>query len=632
MAITKMKTVIISGPVSQFDSIAEKYVYGRDIHLENAMSHLANRRSLSAFADSNDYEAVVKNALAAMERIGCEAGETVACEDMSLEEMQLFLDGINRRIDKEKNLYDGYAEELDTNKKTIERMEKISGLNADVSRLSSLEFIKCKFGHIPRANYKTLVTYLDGINAIFVETAQTASDIWGLYFVPASEEQRTGEIFRSLYFEEKRLPETFTGDPDTVIKQLRERNEELGAILAEADKKIKEFLSDEIHKLQAVYSLAKRRSQLSEIKRNSARGVKLFYIIGFMSESDARSLEKEIDTAKGGVMMYTEDPENSIDIPPPTKLKNNPVFRPFEMFVNMYGLPSYNEIDPTPILAVTYMLFFGIMFGDVGQSAIFAIVGFILYKIKKIKLAGIVGWVGVSGVIFGFIYGSFFGNEELIPELLHTTPIHPMEQAIMMLGATIAMGVVIIIFGIILNIINSFKAGQKGEAVFGHNGMAGLVFYLSFLFLAANIFLKWGIPNKVFGIIIIIAVAAMYMCVPLSELIAGKKHWLPKDGMFYVENLFEMFEVVLSFFTNTISFLRIGAFAIVHVGMMMVVSILTPAGVGLASILVMVIGNAVVMILEGLIVGIQVLRLEYYEMFSRYFTGRGRGFVSLSDK
>lgn len=201
----------------------------------------------------------------------------------------------------------------------------------------------------------------------------------------------------------------------------------------------------------------------------------------------------------------------------------------------------------------------------------------------------------------------------------------------MMLGATIGMGVLIIIFGMVLNIINSIKSKNKGEALFGHNGAAGLVFYLSMLLCAGNLFLKWGIPSFIFIALLVVSVLAMYLCEPLSNLVAGKKHWFPKSGMFFVENLFEMFEVILSFFTNTISFLRIGAFAIVHVGMMMVVAILAQSG-GVGGFIVQIIGNVVVMVLEGLIVGIQVLRLEYYEMFSRYFTGRGKEFISLRDK
>ena len=118
----------------------------------------------------------------------------------------------------------------------------------------------------------------------------------------------------------------------------------------------------------------------------------------------------------------------------------------------------------------------------------------------------------------------------------------------------------------------------------------------------------------------------MFLQEPLSELLKGDKNWMKKDGMFFVESFFEMFDVLLSFVTNTISFLRVGAFAIIHVGMMMAVTML--AGSGAGGIIVKIFGNALVMGLEGLIVGIQVLRLEYYEMFSRYFKGDGKQFIS----
>ena len=163
------------------------------------------------------------------------------------------------------------------------------------------------------------------------------------------------------------------------------------------------------------------------------------------------------------------------------------------------------------------------------------------------------------------------------------------------------------------------------------NGIAGIVFYLSILCLAGDMLLGLGLPTIVFVILMIISLAVMFFEEPLSKLVEGKKNWLPKSGMFFVESFFELFEVILSFFSNTISFLRIGAFAIVHVGMMTVVAVLAQGG-GVGGAVVQVIGNLLVMALEGLIVGIQVLRLEYYEMFSRYFGGGGKAFMSLKDK
>jgi V/A-type H+-transporting ATPase subunit I len=632
MAITKMKAVTIAGQINEFDSVVEKYVYGRDIHLENAMSVLTNKGRLVCFEENNEYDTVAKNAMSIMKLANYTVNKkNIAPESTTLADMQKLIDDVNLNIEAEQKQNEELSAQIKANDTAIEKMNLMLEMDVDLSRISNFEFIGCKFGRIPRTGYKTLVTYLDNLEAFFIKTAENTSDVWGFCFVPLIKEKKIEEVFNSLYFEPVGIESEYIGTPYEIKQELIKRNQEINQQIEKLKKKTADMLSSVTSELCGVYNLAKKRHQFAEVRKNAVHGDMFFYIVGWMDEKSASQLEKEITKSGDTVMFYIEDAENVKTMQPPTKLKNNPIFKPFEMFVKMYGLPSYNEIDPTPILSITYILFFGIMFGDVGQSLLLSIAGFIVYKLKKWDLGGIVGMVGLSGVVFGFIYGSFFGNEDIIPKLFHTTPIQPMEQIGLMLGGTIGMGVLIIIFGMIVNVINAVKSHNKGEALFSHNGIAGIVFYVSVLLLAGNIFLGFGIPNAVFITLIVIAIIVMYMAEPLGKLINGKKNWFPKSGMFFVENFFELFEVILSFFTNTISFLRIGAFAIVHVGMMMVVSILAGNG-GVGGVIVQILGNALVMVLEGLIVGIQVLRLEYYEMFSRYFSGRGKDFVSLKDK
>lgn len=631
MAITKMKAVTISGQINEFDSVVEKYIYGRDIHLEKAMSVLSNRKNLKSFDDADEYDAVAKDALAVLKLAGCNVKPGIINENASGEEMQAFLDKVSSQAETEKKRTEELNLMIEGNNEAISRLELMQSADVDLEKLNGFEFVRFRFGHIPKTSYKTLVTYLGSLEVLFVKTAEDLTDVWGFYFTPLSKEKKIEEIFGSLYFETVNIPRDYKGTPSEIRLKLIKENEKYKREIEELYKKTAELLSGSVDKVCSIYNLAQKRRQFAKIRSSAVHSDVFFYIVGWMSEKDANKLEKEIAAAGDTVMFYAGNPSEIRDTEPPTKLKNNPVFKPFEMFVKMYGLPSYGEIDPTPILAVTYILFFGIMFGDVGQAAVLSIAGFLLYKFKKMDLGGIVGWVGLSGIIFGFVYGSFFGDETIIPSIFHTTPLRPMEQAITMLIATIAIGALIILFGMLLNVINSAKRRDVGQMLFGHNGIAGIVFYGSAIMLVLNMIFGLGIPGVVFAALIAASVLSMYLCEPLGNLVAGKKNWLPKDGMFYVESLFEMFEVILSFFTNTISFLRIGAFSIVHVGMMMVVAVLSKGG-GAGGIIIMIIGNIIVMALEGLIVGIQVLRLEYYEMFSRYFTGRGREFVSLKDK
>ena len=207
-----------------------------------------------------------------------------------------------------------------------------------------------------------------------------------------------------------------------------------------------------------------------------------------------------------------------------------------------------------------------------------------------------------------------------------------MKNITTLLLGTVAIGGFIIILGMILNIINAWKNRRIGDMIFGHNGIAGLLFYASAIVLVLDLFVgAINLPAAVPVTVMIVSILAVYLNEPLGKLVEGKKDWLPKDGIFYVQSFFELVEVVLSYFSNTISFLRIGAFAIVHVGMMMAVSVLATGGT-VKMIIVSVLGNILVMVLEGIVVAIQVLRLEYYEMFSRYFTGNGKPFTSLKNK
>ncbi len=182
----------------------------------------------------------------------------------------------------------------------------------------------------------------------------------------------------------------------------------------------------------------------------------------------------------------------------------------------------------------------------------------------------------------------------------------------------------------VFQIINAKKRGDKENLFFSPNGVAGLVFY-GFLVLTIVLYMTGHkTPGNIMMIIFLgIPVIMFLLKEPLGQLVEGKK---PKAeggvGMFLVQGFFELFETMLSFFSNTISFVRIGAFAVSHAAMMEVVLMLggITDGAGNPNWIIIVLGNIIVCGLEGLVVGIQVLRLEYYEMFSRFYTGSGREF------
>ena len=192
----------------------------------------------------------------------------------------------------------------------------------------------------------------------------------------------------------------------------------------------------------------------------------------------------------------------------------------------------------------------------------------------------------------------------------------------------IALGMGMILFTMILNIFSCILRKDKGEALFDTNGVAGFVFYFS---LAAVIVLfmsgKTLPAAAVLAVMFLIPLILIFLKEPLTAALEKKQEKLSGGlGMFITQGVFELFEVLLSYFSNTLSFVRVGAFAVSHAAMMQVVLMLAGAESGHISIPVIVIGNLFVCGMEGLVVGIQVLRLEYYELFSRFYKGTGREF------
>jgi V/A-type H+-transporting ATPase subunit I len=188
---------------------------------------------------------------------------------------------------------------------------------------------------------------------------------------------------------------------------------------------------------------------------------------------------------------------------------------------------------------------------------------------------------------------------------------------------------VLILIAMIINIVNAIRAKEPGRLLFDQSGVAGLICYGCAAICIVLYVLGYALPAT--GILVAavgIPLVAIFLKEPLSNLVEHKKHIFPEGSkaMFFVEAFVELFDVVLSYATNSISFVRVGAFALSHAGMMGVVLTLAGYESGSPNIIVVVLGNILVTGLEGLVVGIQVLRLEYYEMFSRFYRGSGKPF------
>jgi len=438
---------------------------------------------------------------------------------------------------------------------------------------------------------------------------------------------------------------------DSLIGPGRSMDDEHKAVLARGDElkrrlaRIDSFYTkelpvwrDEMIHMSAVYST---------LLKISGEETKLFFskelviINGWLNINDSPallSLLRKLCGERFYLKTATRGESRRLRASAPVLLKNNPLFRPFELLVRMMGMPGNSEVDPTPAAAVAYVLIFGVMFGDAGQGLVLALTGFIISRYGRRKHGArnnvtdfgiIMTWCGFSAALFGLLYGSVFSNEHILPALLF----HPMENMMELFFMAILAGAAFISFGLALNIINAMMAGRYGESLFGTRGLAGLAVYLSFIFFGVRFILAGEAPDPAaMGAALSIPALLFIMRGPLDFLLFHGERLFPGGPFEYiVESLIEIIEMFSGFLGNTISYIRAGAFALSHAGLSIAVftlaEIVDPAIKSAGAIGVIVTGNLFIILLEGLVCGIQSMRLEYYEFFGKFFRGDGVAFA-----
>lgn len=630
--IEKMKLLHITGPKGDIDRAVKFYLNKYDIHFENAMQSLGNMKNVRPFVETNLYREAMQRGEELKEYLDRPGEGTV---EMRAAQAQVIVDEVYGQIKDVRSRQEELRERRLEIKAWMEEIAPFIGLDFELSKLKDFRFIDYQFGRIKVEDYHKLERYIyKNPYTLFYECNNDSEYVWGVYFVPHTYLMDVKSVYASFHFEEIEVSDKFQQTPRQVFAYAKEELEKCEQELERLQMQVCEIAvgrKDEI--LSACKSLESYCRNF-DIRKYAActqanDGSEEYYILyGWMARQEADKLEAEIAQDPN---IHWEEEEGNAKISPPTKLKNPGILKPFEMFVEMYGLPAYNEMDPTLFIALTYTLMFGIMFGDVGQGACLLVGGLLLYRFKKLRLAGIVSVAGVWSVIFGFLYGSFFGFEEVLPAVW----MKPMDNIMTTLMLAIGFGAALILVAMALNIINAIKAKDYGRLLFHQSGVAGLICY-GFVVLCALLFVTGnGLPATIIiGIAVGVPLIAILLKEPLSHLVERKSQIFPEGSkvMFFVEALVEGFDVVLSYATNTISFVRVGAFALSHAGMMGVVMTLAGLEKGSPNWIVIVFGNLLVAGLEGLIVGIQVLRLEYYEMFSRFYTGSGKPFISFNKR
>ena len=534
------------------------------------------------------------------------------------------------------------SERRDRFRETALRVGALRGAGVDFERVDRLRGLAVSFGRIALPDITTLATVL-APSPFAVIPLDAAEPALVAAVVGAADRSRLEEALRLVAFARIPLPASVSErEPESLAREEREAAEEadrLGREIEEHVVRVRPLMSELWQRTQVGALLLGAQSLFAAAGR-------FVVISGWVPEESAERMRAALaKRVNGRVVVEIERPEELPEVAAgilkvPILHRNPVLLRPFQKLVEIYGTPSYGEVEPTAFFAVSFLLMFGLMFGDVGHGLVLFAAGYCLFRwIPRYLDYGILLMeAGVASAIFGFLYGSFFGIEGALPVLW----MEPMRDLPHFLPIAIGLGVLLVSAGLVLNVVNAWRAGERAAAVFGPRGLFGAFGYWVVVAVAARIVLSPDarLPATVVAILLAIPVLLLVFRGPIvARLEKGRAPQRPETPgtprwLGALEGSVELVDSIVSFFANTISFLRVAAFALVHAGAFVALFALantidrTRAG-GPIAIAVLIAGNALIVLLEGLTVSVQALRLEYYEFFGKFFRGGGEPYRPL---
>ena len=624
MATEKLVRAVVSGQAHVMDEAIRTLMIDREFQPLQAANVLGGRGELQTPGCDDIYRPALDSAAALLTKLGIEpafrefrgAGYTLENTEAWLSEAS----GEAARLSTRRNSAVSLAHD---DAELISRLEPFSLLEVDLEELLGMKSMRLHFGSTELEYWPELRREAETEYGAFLFRSGYSHDkiYCILLTLPGASilaEERLHA--KGLVLEDLPNAAGLTGIPARRIAELRteaaearRQGEELTRQLAAmADRLRAEALSR--------YSFLKYMSEGVALRRMAGTDGEAFYLCGWTPAKGQEDFKAAAEAL--GCTCRFEKPGVMDAGKVPVKFKKGRLAQVFSPFVDMYGVPAFGEADPRLFLALTYCLFFGMMFGDIGQGVVLILVGLYMYKKRGMWLGGILACVGVPAIIFGFIYGSVFGNEHLLPGF----KVLEGDGVVTILLISAVIGVLLILFTGVMNIITAFRQREYRKALFSANGVTGVLFLA---LLGAGAGLQLGLNVAVFSsgvywAVLGVLLLSIWFSEPLALLLRlERRHEEASVGMMILEGFFELFEAVLGWLSNSLSFLRVGTYAVIHAIMMMIVYQLSAKSGGGYSIFGLVIGNAVVMVIEAALVCIQSLRLEFYELFSRFYTGRG---------
>jgi V/A-type H+-transporting ATPase subunit I len=521
-----------------------------------------------------------------------------------------------------------------------ERVSCFRGFEIPLDGLDQCTFLHFVAGRLPVQNFEGLNEDV-GDTAILIPLAEEKGQKVLLSITTSRAWSDLERKLQGAGFQPETLPVAEGTTVDQLSEEAENEQEQIAEELEEVNGKLKAMAADFAIPLAEIERFIDTECRLLDASQKFARTEAAVLITGWIPAGDIASTEHRLgEITRGRYSLQATLPDPSRVEQVPVLMMHSRLLRPFEMLVSAYGFPNYQELEPTLFVALSYIVMFGMMFGDAGHGMVLAACGLIAFfsgKTGRTKDLGVLLlFGGLSSIIFGVVYGSYFGIELFKKYALWHDPLEgdPMQ---LMYGA-ISIGITMISLGIVLNVINRMRRGDVIGGILDKFGLVGLLFYWGTLVLLihGSAIRSWGLMTVSVIVFLVLPLVGWSLKEPIEYIMRHRRESKDEagDGLAgaIMESCVGAFEAILSYLANTISFVRLAAYAMSHAALLVAAFMLAtavrefPFGGSVWSILVVVLGNLIAIVLEGIIASVQALRLEYYEFFGKFFSGSGQPF------
>jgi V/A-type H+/Na+-transporting ATPase subunit I len=554
-------------------------------------------------------------------------------QDLSYPSTQDFLQGVDDQISVILSQRNSLKEELVSDEKKLSDARQHLPITARPETFDTFIFVSN--GMMEEKNIAVIEKSLPGVPYVIYPFSKKRSTVYATFIGLRRDRELLAKVLSDVSWKEIEYPkeaDLFSGPArEKLVRKIQDTKVEISGLEA----RIKDLAQLHKARLIDINSAIKVNKSLLEAKRFASTTEHTVLFSGWVPAQEREYFISQIKEVSGISYVESQNAE-SVDIPReevPVQFKHSAFFKPFELLIEAYGIPRYGSIDPTVFVAISFLIMFGAMFGDTGHGLVLAFLGVLLANKSKNtalrRVKALLIYCGASSLVFGLLYGSFFGHE------FSALWFKPIENILRSFKLSVFLGIALISLGIGINIVNAFRDKNYLKFFFDKSGLIGGVIYWAAVGMVIKNSLSPANIPYYYSFLLFSGILIIFLY-PIIKCILEKKYSHLVESL--MESIVQIMEIFMGYLANTVSFIRVAAFSLAHAGLFLAIFSLasivrSSAHAGnISSALVFIFGNILVIVLEGMVVTIQTVRLNYYEFFSKFFISGKRFYRPLTIK